>query len=232
MSNTTQVNLYLKNPNGTPMTNTCVTVKPLRAGFWSGFAGIVEDTEMVFKTDNQGYIAMALWPLPYPYYLTYSDDDESMPGQFLFYVPAVDYPVAFEDLIVTKADSNDKYADTILQQIIAAKVAAVESASEAEASATEAAGSATAAAASEATSTTNAQATQVDRTQVNQMLSDMTTLWTNLQEAIVKIQAINLQNKLKLGGYTLWVDASGKLRIFEGNPTSDTAGVVVGTQTA
>lgn len=64
------------------------------------------------------------------------------------------------------------------------------------------------------------------------MLSDMSTLWTSLQEAIVKIQAINLQNKLKLGGYTLWVDANGKLRIFEGNPTSDTAGVVVGTQTA
>ena len=64
------------------------------------------------------------------------------------------------------------------------------------------------------------------------MMTDMTTLWTSLQEAIVKIQAINLQNKLKLGGYTLWVDASGKLRIFEGTPTSDTAGVVVGTQTA
>lgn len=232
MSNTTQVNLYLKNPNGTPMTNTCVTVKPVRAGFWSGFAGIVEDKEMVFSTDSQGYIAMALWPLPYPYYLTYSDDDESMPGQFLFYVPAVDYPVAFEDLIVTKADSSDKYADTVLEQIIAAKVAAVNAATESKDSATSSAASATSAAASEATSTTNAEATQTDRTQVNTMMSDMTTLWTSLQEAIVKIQAINLQNKLVLGGYTLWVDADGKLRIFEGTPTSDTDGTVVGTQTA
>ena len=60
----------------------------------------------------------------------------------------------------------------------------------------------------------------------------MTAMWTSLQEAIVKIQAINLQNKLVLGGYTLWVDADGKLRIYQGTPSSDTDGVVVGTQTA
>jgi hypothetical protein len=36
---------------------------------------------------------------------------------------------------------------------------------------------------------------------------------------------------LYLGGYSLWVDASGKLRILGSVPTSDTDGVVVGTQT-
>lgn len=36
---------------------------------------------------------------------------------------------------------------------------------------------------------------------------------------------------LKMGGYNLWVDASGDLRIKLGAPTSDTDGTVVGTQT-
>lgn len=37
--------------------------------------------------------------------------------------------------------------------------------------------------------------------------------------------------QLRLGGYHLWVDATGDLRIKLGAPTSDTDGVVVGTQT-
>ena len=37
--------------------------------------------------------------------------------------------------------------------------------------------------------------------------------------------------KLSLGSYRLWVDATGDLRIKFGDPTSDTDGVVVGTQT-
>jgi hypothetical protein len=38
-------------------------------------------------------------------------------------------------------------------------------------------------------------------------------------------------NPLRLGSYTLWVDATGDLRIKNGTPTSDTDGTVVGTQT-
>jgi hypothetical protein len=38
-------------------------------------------------------------------------------------------------------------------------------------------------------------------------------------------------NPLILGGYHLWVDGSARLRIKSGAPTSDTDGVVVGTQT-
>jgi len=34
-----------------------------------------------------------------------------------------------------------------------------------------------------------------------------------------------------IGGYNLWVDSSGRLRIKNGAPTSDTDGTVVGTQT-
>ena len=37
--------------------------------------------------------------------------------------------------------------------------------------------------------------------------------------------------KLQLGGYYLWVDSVGRLRIKNGAPSSDTDGVVVGTQT-
>ena len=35
---------------------------------------------------------------------------------------------------------------------------------------------------------------------------------------------------LRLGDYRLWVDATGDLRIKNGDPASDTDGVVVGTQ--
>lgn len=38
-------------------------------------------------------------------------------------------------------------------------------------------------------------------------------------------------NPLRLGGYYLWVDSSGRLRIKSSAPTSDTDGTVVGTQT-
>jgi hypothetical protein len=36
--------------------------------------------------------------------------------------------------------------------------------------------------------------------------------------------------RLKLGGYNLWVDSTGRLRIKNGVPTSDTDGTVVGSQ--
>lgn len=232
MSNATKIDLYLKNPDGTPMTNTCVAVKPIRASFWSSYVGLVEDVEITFTTDNQGYVQMELWPLPYPYYLTYSDDDESIPGQFLFYVPAVDTVVNFQDLIVTKASSSDTYADTVLQQIIAAKVATMAAAAAAQASLDAVATSASDAEEAAQKADADAAQTALDRTAMNQTLNAMTAMWTSLQEAIVKIQAINLQNKLVLGGYTLWVDADGKLRIYQGTPSSDTDGVVVGTQSA
>ena len=232
MSNATKINLYLKNPDGTPMTNTCVIVKPVRAGFWSGYNGIIEDSELTFTTDNTGYVQMGLWPLPYPYYLNYSEDDDSVPGQFLFYVPAVDSVVNFQDLIVTKADSSDKYADTILAQIIAAKVATTAASENAAASATAASASEVAANKDAAAAKVSADSTQTDRKQVGVTLESMTELYTSIQNAIARIQAINLQNKLLLGGYTLWVDANGVLRIFKGTPTNDTDGTVVGTQTA
>jgi hypothetical protein len=34
-----------------------------------------------------------------------------------------------------------------------------------------------------------------------------------------------------LGAYRLWVDGSGRLRVKNGAPTSDTDGTIVGTQT-
>ena len=45
-------------------------------------------------------------------------------------------------------------------------------------------------------------------------------------------QAIPIRNGyLVLGNYRIWVDATGKLRLKDGIPTSDTDGTVVGTQT-
>jgi hypothetical protein len=47
----------------------------------------------------------------------------------------------------------------------------------------------------------------------------------------LKISAFWPAPGLDMGGYILWVDSSGRLRIKNGAPTSDTDGVVVGTQT-
>lgn len=230
-NNATKIDLYLKNPTGTPLTNTRVIVKPVRAGFWSAYVGIVEDKEILFETDENGYVQMTLWPLPYPYVLTYSYSDDAIPGTFLFYVPGVDTVVDFQDLIVTQADSSDKYIDTVLAQIIEAKVATLAAADEASTAAA-AAGASEAAA---ATSETNSAASATDAAAsyaamlVNQ--TNLQNIYTQLLECITKIQAINLTNKLKLGGYTLWVDSTGRLRIMNGTPTDeDTDGTVVGTQ--
>lgn len=227
----TKIDLYLKNPTGLPLTNTRVIIKPVRAGFWSSYVGLVEDKEVLYETDNNGYVQMTLWPLPYPYVLTYSYDDDSVPGHFLFYVPGVDTVVNFQDLVVTRADSNDKYIDTVLAQIIAAKIATLAAAAEA----AEAAAAAKASEDASATSETNAETAATEAAaSYNAMLVNQTNIqniYTQLLECITKIQAINLTNMLKLGGYTLWVDSSGRLRIMNGVPTDkDTDGTVVGTQ--
>lgn len=230
-ASTTKIDLYLKNSNGNPRTNAQVIIKPVRAGFWSEYVGLVEDTETVYQTDNNGYVQMSLWPLPYPYYLTYSDDDDAIPGQFLFYVPAVDTVVDFQDLIVTKADSADKYADTVLEQIIAAKVATTAAAAAAKTSETNAATFQSEAADSAASAAEDATATTADRNQVattNQQLID---IYTTILSASVMLQQLSTNGIMKLKSYSLWVDSSGRLRIYNGTPSDlDTDGTVVGTQ--
>lgn len=229
--NTTLIDVYLKNPNGWPLTNTRFVIKPVRAGYWDNYTGVVEDKEELYCTDDKGYVQMHLWPLPYPYLMTYSYDDDAVPGHFLFYVPAIDTPVDFQDLIVTKANEQDKYGEYILAQIVAAKAqvsALVDRAEDAEEGAQTAATTATAAA---TTATQKATETSEDRKQVALTQAALQNVLNQIMEAVIKIQGINLQNKLLLGGYQLWVDASGKLRIKNGAPTSDTDGTVVGTQT-
>lgn len=36
---------------------------------------------------------------------------------------------------------------------------------------------------------------------------------------------------MRLGAYRLWIDISGRLRVKNGAPNSDTDGTIVGTQT-
>jgi len=58
--------------------------------------------------------------------------------------------------------------------------------------------------------------------------------WTNNSADMTYITsqaAYRYKVAARLTDYAMWVDSSGDLRIFSGNPTSDTAGVVVGTQT-
>lgn len=227
----TKIDLYLKNPTGTPMTNTRVIIRPTRASFWSGFVGVVEDTEILYETDLNGYVQMTLWPLPYPYILTYSYSDDAVPGTFLFYVPESSTAIDFQDLVVQKADSNDNYGDTVLAQIIEAKVKAVLAADRAEAAATAAALSKDQAATSESNAQTSEDnaATSYEAMLVNQI--NLQNIYTQLLSTITQIQAINLTNMLKLGGYTLWVDSAGRLRIMDGTPVDwNNDGVVVGTQ--
>lgn len=230
-NNATKIDLYLKNPNGNPRTHTTVIVKPIRAGFWGTFNGVIPDEEIIYETDNNGYVQMGLWPLPYPYYLTYSDDDDAIPGQFLFYVPQVDTVVNFQDLVVTKADSADKYADVVLEQIIAAKVATMAAAAEAKESAEDSEASAEAAASSAVQSSMDAQTTTKDRNQVEITNGNLMALYAQMVKAITIIQGIAISGQLKLGTHTIWVDSAHRLRIMNGTPTDiDTDGVVVGTQ--
>lgn len=229
--NTTLIDVYLKNPNGHPLTNTRFIVKPVRAGFWNDYVGVVEDKEELYCTDEDGYVQLHLWPLPYPYMLTYSYDDNAVPGYFIFYVPDIRTVVNLQDLIVTQTNDQPEYGEEILAQIVAAKAAVSALVVEAKAAETGAQAAATTATTAAAKSTENAQLTDEDREQVNAVQLALQSILGQMTEAIVKIQGINLQNKLLLGGYQIWVDAQGKLRIKNGAPTSDTDGTVVGTQT-
>ncbi|QYN79856.1 intradiol dioxygenase [Kosakonia phage Kc283] len=229
--NTTLIDVYLKNPNGHPLTNTRFIVKPVRAGFWNDYVGVVEDKEELYCTDENGYVQLHLWPLPYPYMLTYSYDDNAVPGYFIFYVPDIRTVVNLQDLIVTQTNDQPEYGEEILAQIVAAKAEVSALVVEAKAAETGAQAAATTATTAAAKSTENAQLTDEDREQVNAVQLALQSILGQMTEAIVKIQGINLQNKLLLGGYQIWVDAQGKLRIKNGAPTSDTDGTVVGTQT-
>ncbi|AQT27908.1 tail protein [Pectobacterium phage vB_PatP_CB4] len=230
--NTTLINVYLKNPNGHPLAHTRFIVKPVRAGFWNDYAGLVGDKEALYCTDENGYVQLHLWPLPYPYMLTYSYDDNAVPGYFIFYVPDIRTVVNLQDLIVTQANSQPEYGEEILARIVAAKAEVSALAVEAKVSETGAQTAATTATTAAAKSTENAQLTDGDREQVNAVQQALQGIIGQMTEAIVKIQGINLQNKLLLGGYQIWVDAQGKLRIKNGAPTSDTDGTVVGDQTS
>lgn len=229
--NTTLIDVYLKNPNGHPLTHTRFIVKPIRAGYWNDYVGLVEDKEELYCTDENGYVQLHLWPLPYPYMLTYSYDDNAVPGYFMFYVPDIRTVVNLQDLIVTQTNDQPEYGEEILAQIVAAKAQVSALVVQVKASEQAAAGSAISASASATTATQKAAQTNEDREQVNAVQLALQGILGQMMEAIVKIQGINLQNKLLLGGYQIWVDAQGKLRIKNGAPTSDTDGTVVGTQT-
>lgn len=229
---TTLIDVYLKNPNGHPLVNTRFLIKPLRAGFWNGSPGIVEDTEELYTTDSNGYVQLHLRPLPYPYVMTYSFSDDAVPGYFIFYVPDIDTPVAMQDLIVAQTANEPTYGERILAQIVAAKAEVSAMANAASVSKDAAGESATKAHTSEMLSADYATQASEDRDQVSAIQLALQGILGQMTEAIVKIQGINLQNKLLLGGYQIWVDSQGKLRIKNGVPTSDTDGTVVGTQTA
>lgn len=229
--NTTLIDVYLKNPNGHPLTHTRFIVKPVRAGYWNDYVGVVEDKEELYCTDENGYVQLHLWPLPYPYMLTYSYDDNAVPGYFMFYVPDIRTVVNLQDLIVTQTNDQPEYGEEILAQIVAAKAQVSALVVQAKSSEQAAAGSATSASESATIAIQKAAQTDEDREQVNAVQLALQGILGQMTEAIVKIQGINLQNKLLLGGYQIWVDSQGKLRIKNGAPTSDTDGTVVGTQT-
>lgn len=235
---TTKVDFYLVNPDGSPVTNTSFFVKPLRASFMSEYAGLSLDIELKLKTDNTGHVLADLVALPYPYVLIYDDSDDSNPGQFLFYVPAVDFTVNFQDLIVTRADSQDKYVDNALNQIISGLAKSKEYAEEAKASAEAAKLSETNAGADEAA--VAEQTTQASDllNKANEILSQINTTYESFSTdyaaviaAAAVVQTSLVSGKIQLGAYTLWVDGVGNLRIIEGSPSSLGDGTVVGEQT-
>lgn len=238
---TTKVDVYLVNPDGSPVTAACFYVRPIRAGFMTEYAGISLDTEFTFKTDYTGHALIDLVALPYPYELVYDDSDDSVPGTFLFYVPDVDFTVNFQDLIVTRADSQDKYVDNALSQIIEALAKSKNYAEEAEAAAQTAEQSEQAAEAAEAQTKQIAQDTSgiLENVQtINSSMQETYTAFTTDYAAVIAA-ALVIQNSVltgifQLGSYYLWVDSSGLLRVDTTKPenSSATTGTVVGDQTA
>ena len=230
-TNTTKIDVLLKNPNGWPLTNVCFGVKPVRTGFLDNDVSIVEDRELVYKTDDKGYAQMELLPLPFPYVLTYSEDTEEIPGYFVFYVPENTAVLQFKDLVVsTLPTPPSDYGEEILKQIVAARAQVTVLAQQAQQSATNAGAFADA---SEKSATKSEQAANSMAGARDQVLSTQNALQAvlySIDEAIVKIQAINLQNKLVLGGYQIFVDPTGLLRIKNGTPANPTDGIIVGEQ--
>lgn len=204
---TTKIDLYLKKPNGNPLTNTRVLIRPVRAGFWSSQVGLVEDKDIIYQTDSHGYVQMKLWPLPYAYRLTYSYDDNATPGEFLFYVPQIDTPVQFQDLIVTRADSSDKYGDEILKQMI--QIKADTQAIENRIKAIVAAQLGTVL--DNKIAQINAALNQSNQNVAisNQVLSQFQTAASNVESSIATFQSINVLGKVKLNNYYIWVDPAG-----------------------
>ena len=230
---TTKVDVYLVNPDGSPATNLRFYVKPLRASFWSTYPGVAVDVELCETTDETGHCILDLVTLPYPYELTYDDSDDSVPGSFLFYVPDVDFTVNFQDLIVTRADSQDKYVDNVLNQVING-VAKCKHYSEVSQAASVAAKQA-----QEATETLDPKIQQTSQmlaeaqqalTAVQQAKTDFDSTNATINQAAGIIQNSALTGKLPIGDYILWVDADGVLRISSKDAPSGDAGVVVGSQ--
>lgn len=231
-AHTTLIDVYLKNPNGHPLTNTRFIVKPIRAGFWNGYVGFVEDKEELYCTDENGYVQLHLWPLPYPYILTYSYNDNAVPGYFIFYVPESDTVVRLQDLIVTTTVGDTMpYDETILAQIVAAKAQVTALVDEAKVSESAAASSATTATNAASVATTKAAQTDADRQQVALTQEALQEVLSSISSAVTMVQGIKLQNILKLGTYSIWVDSLGRLRIMNGEPADkETDGIIVGTQ--
>lgn len=236
---TTKVDFYLVNPDGSPVTNTSFFVKPLRASFMSEYAGLSLDIELKLKTDSTGHVLADLVALPYPYVLIYDDSDDSNPGQFLFYVPAVDFTVNFQDLIVTRADSQDKYVDNALNQIVSGLAKAKEYAEEAKASAEAAKLSETNAGADEAAVAEQASQTAdlINKassilSQVNDTYAAFTKDYASVITAAGVLQSSVLTGAIQLGNYFIWVDPQGLLRINAGSPPTPTSGEVVGDQSS
>nr|DAQ70635.1 MAG TPA: hypothetical protein [Caudoviricetes sp.] len=234
---TTKVDFYLVNPDGSPVTNTSFFVKPLRASFMSEYAGLSLDVELKLKTDSTGHVLADLVALPYPYVLIYDDSDDSNPGQFLFYVPAVDFTVNFQDLIVTRADSQDKYVDNALNQVIngVAKCKQYSGVSQAASVAAKQAQEATETQAQELApkiQQTSQMLTEAQQalTDVQQVKTDFDSTNATISQAAGIIQNSALTGKLPIGNYILWVDEDGVLRISSKDAPSGDAGVVVGSQ--
>ena len=163
--------------------------------------------------------------------LTYSYDDNAVPGYFMFYVPDIRTVVQFQDLIVTQARDEPTYGETILAQIVAAKAQVSALVDEAKASESAAAASATSAGNSATVSTQQAALSTENRQAVADTQAGLQNILNQLSLTIAKIQAIDLQNLLVLGGSYVWVDSSNRLRIGSVKPTDfDTEGVIVGTQ--
>ena len=143
---TTKVEFHIVLPTGIPAANTDIEIQLAQAAYGAD-DGITMPRPVTVTTDDQGRVAVELWPSTTLYYLTAYDAASDASIYYKFLVPTLPAgsAVRFQDIVIDAPMSGATYDDAALLAIFDAKANARASELGAKTSADTAAGSATSA---------------------------------------------------------------------------------------